>query len=497
MVIPTTTDPRHQVRGLSRPKAPSRSVRASCRGRPCACPLGAPTWAWVVDMTLTGSLLSAPGIVWYGCAIPRGPAEPAPFPRDPPKTGRGAHCICDCRPHRRNPVFSAAHSVTTPKPTTGRGRPHSHPNQRWAEALPTCRSAAGCLVWVLAGLLAVAQPAGAGSLLSTGPRRRPPDLLPGQRPFCPDPTKTTPTGPGCRGFRGPGPGGFGCGAAVASQTERRCRESAHLPAALGFRRPRGGRVQLRLFGHPTHVHPRGHQRPAAPPGQRPYAGWLGIDFSLHTKDAHALNSVELALGTTGPDALAEQTQDLVHDLRGFAKFEGWSSQSQRTHAQSVLQAEAAPGPGNRVRQFRRGRLRGVAGGPGQLPGVRSRGHPAALRVEPAQVDFPDPRLSVTAYTLQPFITQRRQQHPWSVYGLAGAMGAAVAYNITLDGPVFQIGAKHPANLLWANCMPASASATAVWISVTSTRSASGIQRPGKAPAFRVAGRDLPVLNTAR
>ena len=62
--------------------------------------------------------------------------------------------------------------------------------------------------------------------------------------------------------------------------------------------------------------------PSAPPGQRPYAGWLGIDFSLQTKDANALNALGLAIGTTGERSLAEEAQDFIHGLRGLDKFDG-------------------------------------------------------------------------------------------------------------------------------------------------------------------------------
>ena len=63
-----------------------------------------------------------------------------------------------------------------------------------------------------------------------------------------------------------------------------------------------------------------------PPGERPYAGWLGVSISIHTKDSHAQNSVDLAIGTTGRRAYAKQTQDFVHDIRGIDKFNGWESQ---------------------------------------------------------------------------------------------------------------------------------------------------------------------------
>ena len=54
-----------------------------------------------------------------------------------------------------------------------------------------------------------------------------------------------------------------------------------------------------------------------PPGERRYAGWSALGFSLHAKNEEVLNSVELLLGTTGSNALAENTQDFVHSVRGI------------------------------------------------------------------------------------------------------------------------------------------------------------------------------------
>jgi len=53
------------------------------------------------------------------------------------------------------------------------------------------------------------------------------------------------------------------------------------------------------------------------------------------------------------------------------------------------------------------------------------------------VDFSDPRLSPTAYSHQPFTSDRKNVGRWSFYGLLGFRASAVAQDITLDGPVFR------------------------------------------------------------
>ena len=190
-------------------------------------------------------------------------------------------------------------------------------------------------------------------------------------------------------------------------------------------------TQLMFTPEDTHA-------PVAPPGQRPYAGWLGIDFSLHTKDAHAINSVVLAIGTTGPNALAKQTQDFVHNIRGIDKFQGWDSQVPNELTVNLYYKQK-----RRLTFLETGLGNFAVDGFGEWQVALGNFLVAAqmgalLRFGwNLPVDFSDPRLSVTAYTLQPFATRRRQQRSWSLYGLAGALGAAVAHNITLDGPVFR------------------------------------------------------------
>jgi len=66
---------------------------------------------------------------------------------------------------------------------------------------------------------------------------------------------------------------------------------------------------------------------AAPiPNDRPYAGWLYGEVGVIWKNGEERNTLVLNLGVVGPDSLAEQTQDLVHDLRGFARPQGWKNQ---------------------------------------------------------------------------------------------------------------------------------------------------------------------------
>ena len=61
-------------------------------------------------------------------------------------------------------------------------------------------------------------------------------------------------------------------------------------------------------------------------GDRPYAGWLYLGVGLVLKNADFRHSFGLNVGVVGPWSLAEETQRLVHETRGFAVPQGWDNQ---------------------------------------------------------------------------------------------------------------------------------------------------------------------------
>lgn len=68
------------------------------------------------------------------------------------------------------------------------------------------------------------------------------------------------------------------------------------------------------------------------PDDRPYAGllYLGMAWNRRVRPQDAsyemLDTRELTLGVIGPLSLAEQSQNLVHELRGIDRFNGWDKQ---------------------------------------------------------------------------------------------------------------------------------------------------------------------------
>lgn len=175
-----------------------------------------------------------------------------------------------------------------------------------------------------------------------------------------------------------------------------------------------------------------------PPGERRYAGWLGVGFSLHAKNERVLNSAELILGTVGPRSYAEETQDFVHELRGIPTFQGWDDQipNEFTLDLSFIQKRRVRFLERPDRNFsmdgftewgaRLGTFRTLA----RVGGFFRFGFHL-----PA--DFSDPRISSTAYSQRLFEDITPTDSDWSLFGLAGVGAAASFFDATLDGPLFK------------------------------------------------------------
>jgi len=59
---------------------------------------------------------------------------------------------------------------------------------------------------------------------------------------------------------------------------------------------------------------------------RPYAGWLYLGLAYNARTATQMDTTELDIGMVGPASLAHQSQDFIHKVRGFDRFQGWDNQ---------------------------------------------------------------------------------------------------------------------------------------------------------------------------
>ncbi len=180
----------------------------------------------------------------------------------------------------------------------------------------------------------------------------------------------------------------------------------------------------------------------APPGERPYAGWLGMEFSLHAKDSRAVSSVVLSVGVTGEYSFAEETQKWVHThISGSPVFQGWDSQIPGEVTVN-LNFDQKRRFGDLARATRDwlmevdGYLEWGAG----IGNFRTDAYVGTLLRTGIHlpVQYATPRIQLGNYSHELFLPGARvNRSEWSLYLFGGARGTAVAHDITLDGPVFR------------------------------------------------------------
>jgi len=178
----------------------------------------------------------------------------------------------------------------------------------------------------------------------------------------------------------------------------------------------------------------------APEGQRPYAGWLGLEYSLHVKDRNYANSVTFTLGSTGDGSLAQESQNWVHrNISNSPLFQGWDSQvpSEITanihfdHKQRFrgllskslgdLEFDGYYETGMSLGNFRTDAyLGGLARVGVRLPS-----------------NFSTPRVRLGSFGQELFSDTQSDERKLSTFLFAGLRGVAVAHDITLDGPIFR------------------------------------------------------------
>lgn len=59
---------------------------------------------------------------------------------------------------------------------------------------------------------------------------------------------------------------------------------------------------------------------------QPYAGWLYASVGVIAETGATLDQASLSFGIVGPGSLAEETQTLVHEIRGAPEPRGWDTQ---------------------------------------------------------------------------------------------------------------------------------------------------------------------------
>ncbi|WP_269524202.1 lipid A deacylase LpxR family protein [Coraliomargarita parva] len=178
----------------------------------------------------------------------------------------------------------------------------------------------------------------------------------------------------------------------------------------------------------------------APKGERPYAGWLGLETSLHVKDDVSVSSVTLTLGTTGDLSYADDTQKWVHEnISNSPIYQGWKSQ---VPAEPTLNLHLDHKQRLSALDFSEDwplQLDGYTEWGGALGNFRTDAYLGALirfgYNLPAT--YSTPRVQVGSYGHELFRQEAPDAAPLSIISFGGLRGYAVLHDITLDGPLFR------------------------------------------------------------
>lgn len=181
--------------------------------------------------------------------------------------------------------------------------------------------------------------------------------------------------------------------------------------------------------------------PSAPPGERPYAGWLGGEMSLHAKNENWVSSVTLSIGTTGDASRAAAAQKWVHEnISDSPIFQGWDTQVPAEPTVNLFFDQK-----RRIPQLEKMTARRPFGMDGYyewgagLGTFRTDAYVGALMRAGFNLPatYATPRVQLGSYGHALFRKPGDDGKRWSALVFGGVRGSAVFHDITLDGTVFR------------------------------------------------------------
>ena len=178
---------------------------------------------------------------------------------------------------------------------------------------------------------------------------------------------------------------------------------------------------------------------SAPPGERPYAAWLGVEASLNVSDRNSVGGVTLSIGTTGKYSQGQETQKWVHEnLSDSPIYQGWDSQvpgelTLNLHVDRKEKIEFLENTADWLIE-----IDGYTEWGAALGNFRTNAYVGALTRFGYHLTntYATPRVQLGSYGHALFEPGSRD-HFFSINGFVGARATAVLHDITLDGPVFR------------------------------------------------------------
>jgi hypothetical protein len=176
-------------------------------------------------------------------------------------------------------------------------------------------------------------------------------------------------------------------------------------------------------------------------GERPYAGWLGIEISLQASGGDSASTATLAVGTTGRHSFAGEIQEWVHqNISDSPIFQGWESQ-----APGELTLNLHLDHKRRIRSLDQTKdwpiqTDGFFEWGGALGNFRTDAYFGTfLRAgHNLPTSYTSPRVQLGSFTETLFNNNdlhKTSSDPLSFYGFASLRGYAVLHDISLDGPL--------------------------------------------------------------
>jgi hypothetical protein len=204
-------------------------------------------------------------------------------------------------------------------------------------------------------------------------------------------------------------------------------------------------------------------------GERPYAGWLGLEFSLQASAGDSANTATLTLGTTGPNSYAQEAQDWVHEnISNSPIFQGWDSQAPGELTLNLHLAHKHRITGLDLTQDWPLQLDGFYEWGAALGNFRTNAYLGALIRAGYHLpkSYATPSVQLGSFTETIFAEKDNQLDDFSLYGYAGTRGYAVLHDISLDGPLFRDWDESVNSKPWVGELSLGVAARYKWLEIS-------------------------------
>ncbi|MFO7953362.1 lipid A deacylase LpxR family protein [Thioalkalivibrio sp.] len=184
------------------------------------------------------------------------------------------------------------------------------------------------------------------------------------------------------------------------------------------------------------------ERATPDPDDRPYAGWLYLNFSMAEEHDDRLDRLQVSLGAVGPASLADRTQREVHSWSSTAQPQGWDHQIGNEPTLMVAYERQLRGYAQRATDGWGWDLTPHWGAAAGTPFTFANAGAILRAGRHLPGDYGPPRIRPALSGSHTF----EARAPAGGYAFAGIDTRLMLYDLFLDGPVFRDGPsvdKHP------------------------------------------------------